>query len=74
MGLTEDSYVAYCFDQAVAYLGSFIDGELDKANNSGKANKEQMKAQRMRDRVFEQYFGVKKEPKFASPPVFFSTE
>lgn len=47
-----DNYQAYCFDQAIAYVGNFIKGKLDEVD--GKDRKEIEGKQRL---VLEKIFG-----------------
>lgn len=73
LGLTRGSYEAYCIDEAVWYLGTTIESELDEAGN-GKPSKGERKAHDARKRVLEKYFGKAPEEqrKFADPMAFFA--
>jgi hypothetical protein len=73
LGLTRGSYEAYCLDEAVWYLGTTIEAELNEAEN-GKPSKGQRKAEDARKRVLEKHFGKTPEAKrkFADPMAFFS--
>lgn len=53
----DDEYVAYCFDQAVGYIGRAIDAELDKVES-----KNQSEAEYKRRLVFERFFGEEDKP------------
>lgn len=53
----DDEYVAYCFDQAVGYIGRAIDAELDKVES-----KTQSEAEYKRKLVFERFFGEENKP------------
>lgn len=53
----DDEYVAYCFDQAVGYIGRAIDAELDKVES-----KTQSEAEYKRKLVFERFFGDEDKP------------
>jgi len=72
MGI-EDVYVAYCFDQAVSYLGSVIEGELNDAGH--KPSKDEGQIRFARERVYQKYFGdAKEEAKgFADPAALFGS-
>lgn len=51
MNLLEDPYKAYCFDQAIAYIGNKIQGELDAVE--GKTSAE---VDRKRQGIMDRYF------------------
>jgi len=66
----QDPYVAYCFDQAVGYLGTSIEGELREAS-SGKPSKEEHRARMAQERVLRRHFPEVMGPqKFADPSAF----
>ena len=69
MGLKPGSYEAYCLDQAVGYVGAFIQAELEKAGH--RPSKEQRKVEAARQKVLDRYLGVEKETNFADPSVLF---
>lgn len=48
----DDEYTAYCLNQAVSYVGKFIDGEMDKASDKAKTTKA---AESARQRVLDKY-------------------
>ena len=75
IGLVEGSYEAYCFDEAVWFLGVTINNELDSAGQ--KESKESRKTKMARDLVIQKYFGTKKSSGgsgsgFADPSALFS--
>lgn len=53
LGLTEGSYEAYCFDQAVWAFGSRIDSEVEKAGH--KRQKGEAAMMSARKRVLDRY-------------------
>lgn len=53
LGLTPGSYEAYCFDQAVWYLGTTITAEVEKAGHKKQKGEAAMKA--ARERVLKRY-------------------
>jgi len=69
----KNSYVAYCFDQAVHYFGNKVEIELDQV--SQKPNKEQRRAEEARERKFRQLLGLKAQDMasktFMDPATFF---
>lgn len=67
----DDEYAAYCLNQAVAYVGKFIDGEMDKAASGAKNEKAAASA---RDRVLKHYLDArpdKSTSRFADPAMMF---
>jgi hypothetical protein len=69
----EDDYVGYCLDQAVGFFGSFIESELEQAeervrSRKGKTRESAIKQARMR--VLRQYgiqAGQTEARQFADP-------
>jgi len=69
----EDDYVGYCLDQAVGFFGTFIESELEQAEErvrarKGKTRESAIKAARMR--VLRQYgiqSGATEARQFADP-------
>jgi hypothetical protein len=53
----DDEYVAYCFDQAIGYIGRAIEGELGKVDA-----KNETEAEHKRKLVFEKFFGDENKP------------
>lgn len=69
----QDSYVALCFDQAVGYLGTSIEAELEQAGN--RPSKGESKARMARERVLKKHFGDEygqQKNQFADPAAFFT--
>lgn len=66
----DDSYVAYCLDEAVAYLGRTIDGELHGVEGDTQADRN-----RNAQLVLDSYFGEpENKPRpgmFADPALLF---
>lgn len=71
LGLTPGSYEAYCFDQAVLYLGNTITTELNKVGH--KPAKGEKANERNRERVLVKFLGEKAmpKPKYADPAALF---
>lgn len=70
----DDPYVAFCFDQAVGYLGSVIEGELREAGH--KPSKEENKARAAQDKVIAKHFpdsAKDDSKKFADPAALFGS-
>jgi hypothetical protein len=68
----EDDYVAYCLDEAVGYLGTTIENELEQAGQ--KPSKDAQKIKIARERVVKKHFGDirgAKPKKYADPAAFF---
>lgn len=74
LGLVPGSYEAYCLDQAVAYVGSTIENEMNEA--SEKPDKEQRKAIAARQRVLDKYLseGQPDTKTFVDPATFFGAK
>lgn len=72
LGLSPDSYEAYCFDEAVWYFGSTVSAELEKAGQ--KKSKGQGKTESARKRVLLKYLGGKAEQQYADPAAFFEAQ
>jgi hypothetical protein len=53
----DDEYVAYCFDQAVGYIGRSIEAELDKVEAKTPAEGEQK-----RKMIFAKFFDEVDKP------------
>ena len=71
----QDSYVALCFDQAVGYLGTTIEADLEQAGN--KPSKGEGKVKMARERILKKYFGEDygqsaKQQQFSDPAALFS--
>jgi hypothetical protein len=62
----EDSYAAYCFDEAVLQWGSYVSAEVRKAGEGKKSSKEKG-LEAKQDRKFRQLMEVPDEVRFASP-------
>lgn len=64
MALTDDPYVAYCFDQAVGHIGRCIEHDLGGVESSTEAE-----ATSKRQQILDRYFGVETPTKgtFADP-------
>lgn len=63
----EDTYVAYCLDQAVGYFGRHLESELEKAGADAKSEQE---GEWKRRAVLDKYFGEEDKPssgRFADP-------
>lgn len=66
----DDEYVAYCFNQAVTYVGKFIEGKMDEASAKAKSEKASVAA---RQRILTKYLsmdGKRKKPQFMDPAQF----
>lgn len=66
----EDSYLAYCVDEAVVYFGIMLENELQSAGQ--KPGKEERRAQLARERILARVFGdggAKKQ--YADPAAMF---
>ena len=77
MGLEMGSFEAFCFDEAIWYLGTTIDGELEQAGH--KPSKDEAKFKAARDKVLAKFFGattqIKRTPgRFADPAVMFGNK
>lgn len=71
MGLEMGTYSAFCFNQAVWYLGTLIESEMDEASAS-KPSAEEQRARGARQRVLDRYLepgNLKKQ--YADPAAFF---
>lgn len=53
----DDTYEAYCFDQAVGFIGRAIEAELEKVEA-----KSESEAEHKRKLVFERFFGEEDKP------------
>ena len=74
LGLTLGSYEAYCFDEAVWYLGTFLETELQKAGRQ-KKQKGEAQAEAARKRVINKYLNAgKTQGQYMDPAVLFATE
>jgi hypothetical protein len=51
----DDEYVAYCFNQAVTYVGKFIDSKVEEAGEKAKNAKA---AEGARQRVLDKYLAM----------------
>lgn len=73
MGLTDGSYEAYCFNQAVWFFGSHIDAEVEKAGQ--KRQKGEAQIMSARKRVLSKFINEPGETKgqFADPAALFGT-
>jgi len=72
LGLTPGSYEAYCLDEAVWYLGTFLEGELQKAGRQ-KKQKGEASAEAARKRVMGKYLTPEKtQGQYMDPAVLFS--
>lgn len=72
LGLTPDSYEAYCLDEAVIFFGITVEGKLDQAGH--RPSKEERKAKAARERVLDKLFNAdddKKPSGFADPAAMF---
>lgn len=67
----DDSYVAYCLDQAVGYFGRTLEAELEKAGSDAKNEDE---AEWKRRKVLESFLGEEDKPQrglYADPAAMF---
>lgn len=62
MGLGESSYEAFCFDQAIGYVGRRIEGELEAVEGKNSA---EMRLKRQA--ILDKYFSGGKKSGFADP-------
>lgn len=73
LGLESGSYEAYCLDQAIGYLGTQLEYELERAGE--KPNKNEKKIEAARKKVLEKYMSQGKKKKqtkgFADPALLF---
>lgn len=70
MGLTPGSYEAFCFDQAVWYLGTMITHKLDTVGT--KRDKKAMANEAARKRMLDKLlYGDQAQGQFADPAAFF---
>lgn len=71
LGLKRGSFRAYCFDEALWYLGTTIEHEMEKASH--KPSKGERQAHSARQRVLDKFLGDKEEggQKFADPALLF---
>jgi len=67
VGLADDEYVAYCFDQAVGYVGRRIENELESVEGKNDAE-----IKHKREIVLSRYFSDNKVSGFADPAAMFS--
>lgn len=56
-----DEYVAYCFDESVGYMGTYIEGEIDGV----KAGKNEAITRGKKENVLRKYLGMPQ--KFRDP-------
>lgn len=56
----DDEYVAYCFNQAVTYVGKFIESKMDEASAKAKNEKASTAA---RQRILNRYLSMDGKPK-----------
>lgn len=64
----EDSYVAYCLDQAVGFFGRHLDAELEKVGSDAKNDEEaKWKRQQILDKYFEEEDKKPRPGRFADP-------
>lgn len=72
LGLTPGSYEAYCLDEAVWYLGTFLENELQKAGRQ-KKQKGEAQAEAARKRVLNKYLNAgTTKGQYMDPAVLFS--
>jgi hypothetical protein len=71
LGLKPGSYEAYCFDEAIWFLGVSIEQEMEKASH--KPTKEERRTTAARQRVLDKYFETEEEKDkgFADPALLF---
>ena len=72
-GLVAGSYEAYCLDEAVWYLGTYITQEIDKVGH--KPQKGEAAAVAAKKRKLDQLLSDSSKPQkqqFADPAAFFS--
>jgi hypothetical protein len=63
-----DEYAAYCIDQAVHFLGTFIENELHNLENSGGKKQSAKTKQARQERLLQKLLGIASEgPKFRDP-------
>ncbi len=68
VALEGDSYEAYCFDQAIGYLGRRIESELEEVEGKNKHEIE-----RKRKAILSKYFDLgEKTSGFADPAALFA--
>jgi hypothetical protein len=72
--LTPGSYEAYCLDEAAWYLGTFLEGELQKAGRQ-KKQKGEAQAEAARKRVLAKYLDSgKKSSQYMDPALLFAKD
>lgn len=75
LGLTQGSYEAYCFDEAIWYFGTIVTNELEKAEaGTRKKVKGANKAQAARESALKKFLDEKGDGttgRFADPAAFF---
>lgn len=70
LGLEPGSYEAYCLDQAIGYLGTMVESELDRAGH--RPSKGEKKTEAARKRIIAKYMGETEQKKqFADPALLF---
>ena len=71
IGLEAGSLEAFCIDQALWYLGTSIEHEMEKASH--KPSKQERKAMGARQRVLDKYITpeAERDKKFADPAMLF---
>jgi hypothetical protein len=72
LGLKENTYEAYCLDEAVIYFGMTLQNRLEQAGH--KPSKEERKAEAARKRILDQVLSEEDEKKgsgFADPAAMF---
>lgn len=73
MGLKRGSYEAYCFDQAVWYLGVTIQNEIDQAGQ--KKDSKQAAIEAARQRVLKKFLdGHEAKGQYADPAALFTAQ
>lgn len=74
IGLTDGSYEAYCFDQAVWYFGSVLESELEQAGHKRQKGEGQREA--ARKKILAKYLdevGKPSHQQFADPAALFTS-
>ena len=73
LGLKENTYEAYCLDEAVIYFGMVLESRLEEVGH--KPSKEERRARAARERLLDLILGEEdekgKESGFADPALMF---
>lgn len=76
LALSDDPYLAYCFDQATVFWGQYVESELDKVSH--KPTKEEIQSKAAREKRLTELLELEDKPqaeqtgRFMDPAALFS--